>query len=192
MSQELGMYIHTSSASSVANIKCVPLTHGNIFSGALARFNWWKKTWPKQDFERLRVLGWSPWSHIIGISHDIGAALLLTGGSYVFGVTPSCYHVTNNHVPEGGSSDIISRLLHTARTKSTTAFAGVPWILDGIITLTAGGEEEMVETAMRQFKIFGLGGAATSLQARRWSEEHQVPLIVDIGMTELGGKTHPS
>ncbi|KAF6747506.1 hypothetical protein DFP72DRAFT_1075176 [Ephemerocybe angulata] len=112
--QDVGMYLHTSSASSIANIKCVPLTHANLFTGAAARLNWWKKTWPNKEFQQLKVLGWSPWSHIIGVSHDLGAALLLTGGTYQFAVRPSSYH---SETQDEASGDVISQLLATAAKK---------------------------------------------------------------------------
>ncbi|TEB25720.1 ketoacyl-synt-domain-containing protein [Coprinellus micaceus] len=182
--QDLGMYMHTSSASTIANIKCVPLTHANIFAGSLARLGWWKKTWPDKDFHRLQVLGWSPWSHIIGVSHDLGAALLLTGGCYTFAVRPSSYH---SELPNEDSSDVIGQLLSTASKKEINAFAGVPWILEGIMAKWKGEDKDLITNVMSKFKIFGAGGAATSAECLSWAKELDIPVVIDIGMTEVGG-----
>ncbi|KAJ3510158.1 hypothetical protein NMY22_g16056 [Coprinellus aureogranulatus] len=182
--QDLGMYMHTSSASTIANIKCVPLTHANIFAGSLARLRWWKKTWPDKDFDRLKVLGWSPWSHIIGVSHDLGAAMLLTGGSYTFAVRPSSYH---SEAPNDDSSDVIAQLLSTASKKEVNAFAGVPWILEGIMAKWKGEDKALVADIMSKFKIWGSGGAATSAECLSWAKELGIPVVIDIGMTEVGG-----
>lgn len=176
--------MHTSSASTIANIKCVPLTHANIFAGSLARLQWWKKTWPDKDFERLKVLGWSPWSHIIGVSNDIGAAMLLTGGSYTFAVRPSSYYSV---VPNDDSSDVIAQLLSTASKKDINAFAGVPWILEGIMAKWKGEDKDLVTDVMSKFKIWGSGGAATSAECLTWAKELGIPVVIDIGMTEVGG-----
>jgi acyl-CoA synthetase (AMP-forming)/AMP-acid ligase II len=182
--QDLGMYMHTSSASTIANIKCVPLTHANIFAGSLARLGWWKKTWSDKDFHRLQVLGWSPWSHIIGVSHDLGAALLLTGGCYTFAVRPSSYH---SELPNEDSSDVIGQLLSTASKKEINAFAGVPWILEGIMAKWKGEDKDLITNVMSKFKIFGAGGAATSAECLSWAKELDIPVVIDIGMTEVGG-----
>ncbi|KAJ2925849.1 hypothetical protein H1R20_g11245, partial [Candolleomyces eurysporus] len=185
---DVAMYMHTSSASSISNIKCVPLTHANILAGSRARLQWWRKTWPKTDFQHLKVLGWSPWSHIIGISHDLGAAMLLTAGCYLFSLRPSSYHSNASiDLHEGSSLDVISHLLDTATKKSPTAFAGVPWILAGLMEKWKGGFKEAVVQVMSNFKIFGSGGAATSPACLNWCKELEIPLVIDIGMTELGG-----
>jgi len=190
--EDIALYLHTSSASSVANVKCVPISHQSILAGSAARFAWWKRTWPQQDFEHLRVLGWSPWSHIIGLSHDIGAATLLTRGCYIFAMIPSAYGIVPG---ETGKTprflDVCGQLLETAIEKKPTAFAGVPWVLEGFMRAfrqeTDAGRKEQIQGAMQRFKIFGSGGAATSAECIEFANQLGIPLVFDIGMTEVGG-----
>ena len=187
-SDQIALYLHTSSASSVNNVKCVPLSHKSILAGSRARLAWWKRTWPKQNFDHLRVLGWSPWSHIIGISHDIVAATLLTHGTYVFAMIPSAYG-------EAGKAsrflDVSGQLLETAIEKKPTAFSGVPWVLEGFMR-TFSQEKDLerrnkVKDAIQHFKVYGSGGAATSAECVVFATELGIPLVFDIGMTEIGG-----
>ena len=186
--EDIALYLHTSSASSVDNVKCVPITHKSILAGSRSRLAWWKCTWPKQTFDRLRVLGWSPWSHIIGLSHDIGAALLLTRGTYIFGLIPSAYGEAGK---VSRQLDVCSQLLETAIEKAPTAFAGVPWVLEGFMrTFQQEGDvkrKQLIQDAIQRLKIFGSGGAATTTACLEFAERFGIPLVIDIGMTEIGG-----
>ena len=186
-SEDIALYIHTSSASSVNNVKCVPLSHKSILAGSRARLSWWKRTWPKQNFDYLRVLGWSPWSHIIGISHDIVAATFLTRGTYIFAMVPSAYGETGK---ASRFLDVSGQLLETAIKKKPTAFSGVPWVLEGFMR-TFSQEQDLerkskIKDAIRHFKVFGSGGAATSTECVEFATELGIPLVFDIGMTEIG------
>ena len=191
--EDIALYLHTSSASTVSNVKCVPISHKNIINGSQSRLSWFKKTWPQQDFNHLRVLGWSPWSHIIGLSHDIGAATLLTAGCYVFGVVPSAYPAG---VDAGQSAsrylDVPTQLLDTAISKKTTAFAGVPWVLEGFMKAWKSESDEArrarIMEAIKLFKVFGAGGASTSAECIEWAKQVGLPVLLDLGMTEVGGK----
>ncbi|TFK38562.1 hypothetical protein BDQ12DRAFT_683838 [Crucibulum laeve] len=194
---DLALYIHTSSASSIATLKCVPLMHGSILAGSRSRVAWWRKTWPNEDFERLRVLGWSPWSHIIAHSHDLGAATLLTGGCYIFALTPSSYATVaaNAHAPRSSVAardlDISGQLLDAAKKRKPTIFTGVPWVLEGFMARWKSekdsGLRKKIGDVMRLFKIFGSGGAGTSAECLQWAKEIGLRLVLDMGMTELGG-----
>ncbi|KAF9473131.1 ketoacyl-synt-domain-containing protein [Pholiota conissans] len=191
-SADIALYLHTSSASSVANVKCVPISHQSILVGANSRLSWWKRTWPEQEFANLRVLGWSPWSHIIGLSSDIGAAMLLTAGTYTFAIVPSSYKGEASE-PNNASRylDICGQLLETAIAKQPTAFAGVPWVLEGFMRTykqeTNAARKQDIEDAIKKLKVFGSGGAATNGECLQWAEQMKIPLVLDIGMTELGG-----
>lgn len=115
--------------------------------------------------------------------------MLLTAGCYLFALRPSSYRSAasvDRH--EGSSLDVISHLLDTAAKKSPTAFAGVPWVLAGLMEKWEGESKETVVQVMSNFKIFGSGGAATSPACLNWCKELGVPLVIDIGMTEVGGK----
>ncbi|KAF8151526.1 hypothetical protein B0H34DRAFT_132545 [Crassisporium funariophilum] len=191
VADDIAFYLHTSSASSIANVKCVPISHRNILAGSLARLTWWKKVWPEQDFTHLRVLGWSPWSHIIGLSHDLGAAMLLTAGCYVFGMVPSAYGGSQDTNQSSGYLDVPGQLLETAIATKTTAFAGVPWVLEGFMKTwkqeTDPTRKERILNAIKAFKTFGSGGASTSPGCMEWAKQIGLPLVLDLGMTEVGG-----
>ena len=188
-SEEIAFYIHTSSASSASNVKCVPLSHKSILAGSRSRLTWWKRTWPQQNFDHLRVLGWSPWSHIMGISHDIVAATFLTRGTYVFAMIPSAYGEVGKI---SRFLDISSQLLETAIEKKPTVFSGVPWILEGFMRTFSQEKvldrKEKIKGAIQRFKAFGSGGAETSVECIEFATELEIPLIFDIGMTEIGCK----
>lgn len=190
--EDIALYLHTSSASSVSNVKCVPLSHQSILAGSQSRLAWWKRTWPQQDFKHLRTLGWSPWSHVIGLSHDLGAAMILSGGCYVFSILPSAYGAPSNASKASRYLDVCGQLLETAIAKKTTAFAGVPWVLEGFMRTFKQeldpGRKERIHGAIKNFKVFGSGGAATSPECIEWANDLKLPLLIDIGMTELGGK----
>jgi acyl-CoA synthetase (AMP-forming)/AMP-acid ligase II len=189
---DIAFYLHTSSASTVSNVKCVPISHKNVINGSQSRLSWFKKVWPQQDFNHLRVLGWSPWSHIIGLSHDIGAATLLTAGCYVFGALPSAYPAGAD-VAKNASRylDVPTQLLNTAISKKTTAFAGVPWVLEGFMKAWKNESDEAqrarIMQAIKLFKVFGSGGASTGAECIEWAKQVGLPVLLDLGMTEVGG-----
>ena len=188
---DIALYLHTSSASSVANVKCVPITHRSILAGSQSRLSWWSRTWPQQSFEHLRVLGWSPWSHIIGLSNDLGAAMLLTKGTYIFAMLPSAYGSKDSN-KASRYLDVCGQLLETAMDKNPTAFAGVPWVLEGFMRTwkqeVDDKRRQRIQDAIQTLKIFGSGGAATNSECIEWTNQLGIPLVLDIGMTELGGE----
>ena len=192
--EDIALYLHTSSASTVSNVKCVPISHKNVITGSQSRLSWFKKVWPLQDFNNLRVLGWSPWSHIIGLSHDIGAATLLTAGCYVFGVVPSSYP-TGDAKNSSRYLDVPTQLLDTAISTKTTAFAGVPWVLEGFMKAlkdeSCMSRKTRIMGAIQSFKVFGAGGASTSAECIEWAKRVGLPVLLDLGMTEVGGTIYP-
>ena len=194
-SEDIALYLHTSSASTVSNAKCVPISHKNVINGSQSRLSWFKKVWPQQDFNNLRVLGWSPWSHIIGLSHDIGAATLLTAGCYVFGVVPSSYPTGDAAKNASRYLDVPTQLLDTAISTKTTAFAGVPWVLEGFMKALKNESDEARKARMMRaigsFKVFGAGGASTSAECIEWAKRVGLPVLLDLGMTEVGGTIKP-
>ena len=193
--EDIALYLHTSSASTVSNVKCVPISHKNVINGSQSRLSWFKKVWPQQDFNNLRVLGWSPWSHIIGLSHDIGAATLLTAGCYVFGVVPSSYPAGDAAKNASRYLDVPTQLLDTAISTKTTAFAGVPWVLEGFMKAVKNESDEArkarIMEAIGSFKVFGAGGASTSAECIEWAKRVGLPVLLDLGMTEVGGTINP-
>ena len=186
---DVALYLHTSSASSISNLKCVPLAHESIISGTKSRVAWWKMAWPDQDFKNLRVLGWSPWSHILGICHDIGGAMFATAGCYCFGVIPSTYTSPDGHE---GESDVLSRLFDAAIRIKPDVFVGVPWVLEGFRDKWSqekvADKKEAMQEVLEKMKVFGCGGAALSKELVLWAKEMNISVTVDIGMTELGGE----
>ena len=65
--------------------------------------------------------GWSPWSHIIGLSHNLGAAMLSTKGTHIFTMLPSAYG-SNDSNKASRYLDVCGQLLETAMEKNPTAF----------------------------------------------------------------------
>jgi len=190
---DIAVFLHTSSASSINNIKCVPLAHGSVFSGCKGRLAWWQKTWPDKDFMNLRVLGWSPWSHILGISHDIGGATFATAGCYFFGIIPSTYtsqqELTDEHE---GELDVLSRLLDAVIRIKPDVFSAVPWVLEGFKDIWSqekvADKKEDMQDVLKEMKVLGCGGAALSKETVIWAKDMNISVILDIGMTELGGE----
>jgi long-subunit acyl-CoA synthetase (AMP-forming) len=186
---DIALYLHTSSASSISNLKCVPLAHESIISGVKSRVAWWKTAWPDQDFKNLRVLGWSPWSHILGICHDLGGAMFATAGCYCFGVIPSTYTSPDEHE---GESDVLSRLFDAAIRLKPDVFVGVPWVLEGFKDKWShekvADKKEAMREVLEKMKVFGCGGAALSKELVLWAKGMNISVTVDIGMTELGSE----
>ena len=189
-SDDIALYLHTSSASSIVNVKCVPISHASLLGSSAARLAWWKRTWPAQQYTHLRVLGWSTWAHVIGLTNDLGAAMVLTAGCYVFALPPAG--------PSGADMnaaarylDVCGQLLETAITKQTTAFAGVPWVLEGFMRNykqeTDAARKQAIRDAIQRLKVFGSGGASTNAECIEWATQMAIPLVFDIGMTEVGG-----
>ena len=190
------LYIHTSSASSILNLKCVQLTHASIAKGSLSTAEWSRKAWPALNFSKLRVLGWAPWSHVIGISHDIGASVFGTGGCYVFGAAPSGYPTLPNDDPMSSTKgmDMVDRLLAAALRTRPDIMMTVPLILEGFrktyLAHLAANEVEtasLIKEMLLHLKGFGVGGALVNADTFVWARDLGVKVISNIGMTELGG-----
>ena len=189
---DIALFIHTSSASSISNLKCVPLAHESVSSGTKIRVAWWKKTWPDEIFKNLRVLGWSPWSHILGICHDLGGAMFATAGCYCFGVIPSTYTSPEFADQHEGESDVVSRLFEGAIRIKPDVFMGVPWVLEGFKDKWSqekvADKKEAMQKVLENVKVFGCAGAALNKELALWAKDMDISLTVEIGMTELGGE----
>ncbi|KAK0199304.1 polyketide synthetase [Desarmillaria ectypa] len=61
------LLLFTSSAFVISHIKCVPLTHAAVMDRCRSHISWFQRNFTHQSFDHLRVLGWSPWSHAIGL-----------------------------------------------------------------------------------------------------------------------------
>jgi len=80
--------------------------------------------------------------------------------------------------------------------KNPTAFAGVPWVLEGFMMTCKQGldvqRRQRIQDVIHALKIFGSGGAATNGECIEWTNQFGIPLVVDIGKAELGGKDNDS
>lgn len=157
---------------------------------------WSRKTWPALDFSKLRTLGWAPWSHIIGISHDIGASVFGTGGCYVFGTAPSGYPTFPNDDPVTSAKgmDIVDRLLAAALRTRPDIMMTVPLILEGFkktylahLATNEIGKASLIKEMLLHLKGFGVGGALVNADTFVWARDLGVKVTSIIGMTELGG-----
>jgi hypothetical protein len=45
--------------------------------------------------------------------------------------------------------------------------------------------------AIELFKVFGAGGASTSEECIEWAKRVGLPVLIDLGMTEVGGTIDP-
>ena len=180
--------MQTSSPSSASNVKCVPISHKNLITSSQAALSWCRKTWPQQDFNHLRVLGWSPWSVTMCLSHDIGGSTLLTAGCYIFSTIPTGYPTG---VGAAKKSSLHTQLLDTAISKKTTVFGGLPFILEGFIKMWKN-ELDMthrarIMEAIKLFKTFVTSGAPISAECIEWAKQVGLPLVNAMGATEFGG-----
>ncbi|KAJ7482780.1 hypothetical protein FB451DRAFT_1236033 [Mycena latifolia] len=185
----ISIYLFTSSASDVTNIKCVALTHQTILTHSRSMLEWDRRTYPEVSFQHIRLLGWAPFSHMMAIS-DITNRVYLTGGCYIFGLIPSGYL---RHGVQGadGPSDVTAALLQAMEKYRPESFTGVPWMFEGIMKIVRAepdlARREELIGVLRNFKQIMLGGAPTSEGCIRWAREQQIPVILAIGMTEIGG-----
>lgn len=199
-SSSLAVYLHTSSASSILNLKCVPLTHGVISKGSLSGLHLMRMAWPSVSFDELMILSHSPWTHVMAISHDIGAAFE-SAGCIIMGVTPSGYPVDDDENRAGifgkeeHELDVLDRLLQTALRSQADLLIGVPWVLEGLKEryerlryLKMEREAMCVKEMLQKVKCFGIGGAAMAEELLSWTLDMKINVSCNIGMTELGGK----
>ena len=180
--------MQTSSPSSASNVKCVPISHKNLINSSQAGLSWCQKTWPQQDFDHLRVLGWSPWWSTICLSHDIGGSTLLTAGCYIFSTIPTSYPTG---VGAAKNSSLYTQLLDTAISKKTTVFAGLPFILEAFIKMWKNeldmSQRARIMEAIKLFKTFVVSGEPTSAECIEWAKQVGLPLVNAMGLTEVGG-----
>ncbi|KAF8190662.1 hypothetical protein K438DRAFT_1763113 [Mycena galopus ATCC 62051] len=182
------LYIFTSSASNVSNLKCVPLSHETVLSQASSIIQWNRRAFPDSVFEHIRVLGFNPFSHIWGFL-DIFMNVFLTGGCYIFALTPSSYFLRG--ALDHGSRDVISSLLLAMERYSPDSWAAIPFMFDGVMGRIKsephpGRREELIRV-MQRFQILEIGGAAPSEECINFVQEHNLPLAIGLGMTEVGG-----
>ncbi|KAI5117734.1 hypothetical protein M0805_002079 [Coniferiporia weirii] len=183
------LYLYTSSASSVSNLKCVPITHGALYANCNAKSAAFHSEHPSA--KGLRTLGWGPFSHIMALAHDFGTNTILAAGCYVFGIPPSSYPNSKAHVDVHAYSgrrqvhSISAILLRTAARTETNLFSGVPWILRQFMEVCASRPE--YNFVLRNFYQIHSGGAKLDDDVVEWATTNRLQLDVGIGMTELAG-----
>lgn len=186
------IFLYTSSASSVANLKCVPITHGTLFANTNLELERWRArrgaaSGPQP--ERFRVLGWGPFSHIMALAHDFSCHCVLVVGCYVFAVPPSTYPISADsgvaRPAAGQAYDVGTILLQTAARTKTNVFAGVPWVFRRLMEECARNPEYL--ELIRGYKQLMSGGALTDNEILKWARENELQFEVSVGMTELAG-----
>jgi long-subunit acyl-CoA synthetase (AMP-forming) len=183
------IYVFTSSATSIKNLKCVPVSHRILVKNGRGQIKSLQKHFPGLPFQNLRVLGWSPLSHIMSICLDFGVYVLLTAGCYIYGLTPICYDPSTAPIP-GADYDISSLLLQTIEQERPDVFAAVPWMMEGFkkaFESKLETEREKMISALRGMKLIVLGGAPLAEETSLWSAKQKLPTLTSIGMTEIGG-----
>nr|WGJ61594.1 polyketide synthase 1 [Sanghuangporus sanghuang] len=185
------LYIYTSSASSTANLKCVPIHHGMLFSNAHLELATWRvrkgitrELYGGAEPERFRVLGWGPFSHIMALAHDFTCHIVLSVGCYIFAVPPSTYP-TSASSSTGTEYDIGTILLQTAKRSNADMISGVPWLYKRLMTACEGHPEYL--DLLKRCRQLLSGGALTDSDTEKWADEHGLKMDVSLGMTEIGG-----
>ncbi|KAF8190650.1 hypothetical protein K438DRAFT_1970946 [Mycena galopus ATCC 62051] len=182
------LYIFTSSASNVSNLKCVPLSHETLLVQTNSILKWNRRAFPESVFEHIRVLGFNPFSHIWGFL-DIFLYVFLTGGCYIFALTPSSYFLEG--ASDQGSRDVVTSLLLAMERYRPDSWAAIPFMFDGIIGRIkaepdSGRREEFIR-ALQRLKVCEMGGAAPSEECINFVLEHKLRVAIGLGMTEVGG-----
>lgn len=197
----MAIYIHTSSATSVMNLKCVQWRHATVAQGTGVTARWFSKAWPPVKFDEVRTLGLSPWSHSMGILIDIGGATFHTGGCLVMATPPSGYPVrlgnedsTRSIMGKDASEmDILDRLLETALCSKPEVLVCVPWVLEGfrdryqrLLAMKMEAKAFRVKEMLQRFKCIGIGGAALSRELLLWACGLSINIANMMGLTEMG------
>ncbi|KAF8125679.1 hypothetical protein K438DRAFT_1891701 [Mycena galopus ATCC 62051] len=182
------LYIFTSSASNVSNLKCVPLSHETLLSQTSSILEWNRRAFPDKVLEHIRVLGFNPFSHIWALL-DIFMNVFLTGGCYIFALTPSSYFFQG--ALDHGSRDVVSSLLLAMEWYHPDSWAAIPFMFDGVMGRIKSEpdsrrREELIGV-MQRLKIIEMGGAAPSEECINFVQEHKLSLADGLGMTEVGG-----
>jgi hypothetical protein len=128
----------------------------------------------KSGPNRIRVLGQSPRSHAVGLSHGVGAATPLAAGCYVFGVVPpSC----STGDAAKNAPRYLDVLLDTAISTKTIVFTSVPWVfnLKGFMKVTVLNNES---DEARKARITGMVAIESEFQG--------VWCIYQCGMYQMG------
>ena len=116
-------------------------------------------------------------------SLDIVAATLLTRGTYVFASIrgsgqsisiPRCFWPAAGNCRREEANSLLRRSLGSRRIYA--------YVLAG----EGSRKKEQIKDAMQHFKVYGSGGAATSTECVAFATELGIPLVFDIGMTEIG------
>ncbi|KAJ7127893.1 hypothetical protein C8R44DRAFT_616608 [Mycena epipterygia] len=95
----ISIYLFTSSASDVTNIKCVPLTHQTLLAQARALLGWYQRTFSNASLQNLRNLGWGPFSHMMTVT-DMTCTVFLTGGLRLAEEVDNGYSITDSIVSD--------------------------------------------------------------------------------------------
>ena len=53
------------------------------------------------------------------------------------------------------------------------------------------GRKACIMEAIGSFKLFGAGGASTSAECIEWAKRVGLPVLLDLGMTKVGGTINP-
>lgn len=188
----------TSSASSVAQLKLVPLHHAALVRNAARELKLWRARIGEPEDVPLvptRVLGWGPFSHIMAIAHDLTVFTALPGGCYIFGAPPASYPTPQSAstVEEKNTMTVKAelalpfKLLRNAKRAHADIFAGVPWMFARFREACADRPDYI--TVLKQFRQLVAGGALAEPAVLAWCNEQGLKIELSLGMTECGGKS---
>lgn len=189
------IHMFTSSASSVAQLKLVPIHHGALLRNAARELESWRIRSGETEgpLKPTRVLGWGPFSHIMAIAHDLTVFTALPGGCYVFGAPPATYPIpaavleaeSKTSEPVVEELRLPLKLLRNAARAHADVFAGVPWMYARFREACKVYPEYL--PVLKEFRQLVAGGALAEAAVLAWCQEHDLRLEISLGMTECGG-----
>ncbi|KAI5117731.1 hypothetical protein M0805_002076 [Coniferiporia weirii] len=212
------LYLYTSSASSVQQLKCVPVTHTALIKNAARELEIWyarrrgsahagekdaESSFEDRGPGNFRVLGWGPFSHVMSLAHDFTVYVVIPGGCYVFGIPPAGYPTSSTATgirqdlsEDKGEEDVEDpnklglTLLRTAARTKANVFASVPWVYARFRAACSRRTEYL--DVLRGFKQLLVGGALPDSPLLDWAKESGLRLEFSVGMTECGGAVFES
>lgn len=208
--------MYTSSASSVQQLKCVPVAHAALIKNAARELEFWyarrrgsaragekvaESSYEDRDPGNFRVLGWGPFSHILALAHDLTVYVAITGGCYVFGIPPAGYPTSpsisattgikrdsSNEKGEEDVEDPNGLGLSLLRTAARTK-ANIFASVPWVFARFRAACSRRPEylDVLRGFKQIMIGGALADSSLLNWAKESGLRLEFSVGMTECGG-----
>ncbi|KAH7097474.1 hypothetical protein BKA62DRAFT_774277 [Auriculariales sp. MPI-PUGE-AT-0066] len=173
---DMALYIHTSSATGPHNIKCVPITHEQLgwYCADLVAAS--VRHIPDGDYQYMRVLGISPFAHVMAHIGDL-AWTYETSGCYIF---PNL----------AGAQDMAGAALEALLSSNIDVLLSIPFlagrIKEAYLATTDSARLVKMDAALRRLKIWATAGSQADKSFHEWAASLKLALFDSLGMTEIG------